>query len=69
MTVQVPVLAPSVVVRAVVSAAVEEMGSQAAAGVAGGVLAGGIGPSMSGVVSASGRRRWGRGVVGWFCRA
>lgn len=61
MTVWVPGQVASAVVRAAVSAA--EMGSQEAAGVAGGVLAFGIGPSMSGVVSASGRRRRGRWVV------
>jgi hypothetical protein len=63
MTVWVPVRVASAVLRGALSAAVEEMSSQEAAGAAGDVLAGGIGPNMSGVVSASGRRRRGRWVV------
>jgi hypothetical protein len=60
MTVWVPVQMVSAVVRAAV---VEKVGPREAAGVAGDVLVGGIDLSMSGVVSASGRRRRGRGLV------
>jgi hypothetical protein len=60
MTVWVPVRVAWAVLRAVLA---EETGPGEAAGVAGDVLAGGIGPSMSGGVSASGRRRQGSGVA------